>query len=142
MNSTLADLKSRLLSSLPYLLEPAPLIPSLSTTPPPAASTSNTTPTESQPIDLSLIKTTSDLVLFLPRRQSDTAIDVDMDKGGASGGGEEILGYKSLEGDVDEEGWSEGDDGRGERGKLLRRKVGEMRSPQWGRWVDVYVRYV
>lgn len=56
--------------------------------------------------------------------------------------GSDILGWSSLEGDVNHPDFSARTDQQGSREKSLKRMIKDMSQPVWGRWVEVFVRWV
>ena len=84
---------------------------------------------------LSSIKSTSDFVLWQARR------GVDMAAGPPAGtDGSDIIGWSSLEGDVNDAGFFSETDKEGSRGQMIKRMIKEMSQPTWGRWVELFVR--
>jgi hypothetical protein len=137
--STLAQLKETFLSALPHLAAgtsgetslpglDAEDLAALDLPPPsfaPASASSY----------LSHIESTSDFVLWQARR------GVDMAAGPQAGtDGSDIIGWSSLEGDVNDVNFPVGNDKEGSRGQSVKRMIKDMSQPAWGKWVEVFVR--
>lgn len=137
--STLAQLKETFLSALPHLVAgptedtslpglDAEDLAALDLPPPSSAPASSSS-------YLSKIKSTSDFVLWQARR------GVDMAAGPQEGtNGSDIIGWSSLEGDVNGIDFTSEDDKGGSRGQMVKRMIKEMSQPTWTRWVELFVR--